>query len=70
MLIARIYGLLWLLVMAAAVTVYLTGSFNFATTMILGFIASVLAGAGMLAVYPALMTEDVSSTKQSARLPA
>lgn len=61
MLTARIYGLLWLLVMAAAATVYLTDSFSFATTMVLGFVASVLAGTGLLTVYPALLTERVSS---------
>ncbi|MDQ3750034.1 MAG: hypothetical protein M3367_13645 [Acidobacteriota bacterium] len=65
MLIARIYGLLCLLVAAAAVAVYLTGSFTIATTVILGFIASVLAGAGMLVVYPALLTERVSSRRSA-----
>jgi hypothetical protein len=65
MLAARIYGLLWLIVMAAAVTVYLTGSFSFATTMLLGFIASILAGTGMLTVYPALMKDDVSSGRKA-----
>jgi hypothetical protein len=58
---AKIYGLMCLLVTAGAVTLYLTGSFNFATTVILGFIASVLARTGMLVVYPASMFEDVSS---------
>ena len=67
MLLARIYGLMCLLVMAGAVTVYLTDSFNFATTMILGFIASVLAGTGILTVYPALMTEDVSSGRKASK---
>jgi hypothetical protein len=60
MIVVKIYGLLWLLVMAAAVTVYLTGSLGFGTTMVLGFVASVLAGAGMLTAYPALMAERVS----------
>jgi hypothetical protein len=65
MLAARIYGLLWLLVMAAAAAVYLTDSFSFETTMILGFIASILAGTGILTVYPALMTEAVSSERKT-----
>lgn len=65
MLAARIYGLLWLLVTAAAVAVYLTDSFSFGTTIILGFIASVLAGTGILTVYPALMKEDVSSASRT-----
>ena len=65
MLAAKIYGMMWLLVMAAAVTVYLTDSFSFSTTVILGFIASVLAGTGALTVYPALMKEDVSSGRKA-----
>lgn len=65
MLAARIYGLLWLLVMSAAVAVYLTDSFSFETTIILGFIASILAGTGMLTVYPALMKEDVASGRKA-----
>ena len=63
--IAKIYGLMCLLVTAVAVTLYLTDYFNFATTMILGFIASVLAGAGLLVVYPAVMTEDISSGRKA-----
>jgi hypothetical protein len=61
MFIARIYGFLWLFVAATAGVFYLTGSFNPAVTLVFGFIVSVLAGAGMLAVYPAVMTERVSS---------
>ena len=57
--IAKIYGLVLFLVTAAVVTGYLTDSFGFATTLILGFIASILAGTGLLVVYPALMSEDV-----------
>jgi ABC-type nickel/cobalt efflux system permease component RcnA len=64
MLAARIYGLMCLLVMTGAVAVYLTDSFNFATTVILGFIASILAGTGLLTVYPALMTERISAERK------
>ena len=64
---AKIYGLMCLLVTAVAAALYLIDSFNFATTMILGFIASVLAGAGLLVVYPALMTEDVSSARKASK---
>lgn len=60
MMIARIYGLMWLFVAAIAGALYLTDSFTFAATMILGFTTSVLAGAGLLVVYPVLMTERVS----------
>lgn len=48
-----------------AVALYVTDSFTFAATMILGFTASVLAGAGMLVVYPAVMTERVSSERNA-----
>ncbi len=61
MTIVRIYGLMWILVAATAGILYLTDSFTFAAVMVLGFIASVLTGAGMLTVYPAMMKEDVSS---------
>ncbi len=61
MLTAKIYGLLWLFVAAAAGVFYLTGSFDSATTLVFGFIVSVLAGAGLLVVFPAVMTERVSS---------
>lgn len=64
MLATRIYGLMCLLVMTGAVAVYITDSFNFATTVILGFIALILAGTGLLSAYPALMTERVSSERQ------
>ena len=57
MLVARIYGLIWLFVATAGAVLYFTDSFNTATTTLYGFIVSLLAGAGMLAVYPAVMTE-------------
>lgn len=65
MLLARIYGQSWVLIAAVAGAFYLTDSFTYGLTMILGFIASVLAGAGLLAVYPAMMTEDVSSGRNA-----
>jgi hypothetical protein len=64
MMIARIYGLMWVLIAAVAGVLYLTDSFTFAAIMVLGFIASVLTGAGMLTIYPALMKEDVSSGRK------
>lgn len=57
MLVARIYGLIWLLVAAAGGVLYVTESFNTATTILYGFIVSTLAGAGLLTVFPAVMTE-------------
>ena len=57
MLVARIYGLIWLFVAAAGAVLYFTDSFNLATTILYGFIVSTLAGAGLLAVFPAVMAE-------------
>jgi Mg/Co/Ni transporter MgtE len=65
MLVARIYGWMWLLLAAVAVTVYLNDSMNFQWTMGLGFIASVLAGAGSLALSPVLMAEENSSGRNA-----
>lgn len=67
MLAARIYVAMSLLVLAGAATVHLTESFSFGTTVILGFVASILAGTGMLAVFPAVMTEEVSSRRAAAK---
>lgn len=63
MLIAKFYGLMWLVVAGAAGLLYAAGAFTFGATITLGFLASVLAGAGMLAVYPALMNEDIRSQR-------
>lgn len=59
MLITRIYALSWILVAGAVGVLYLTGSLTYGTVMFSGFITSVLAGAGLLVVYPVLMTEKV-----------
>lgn len=67
MLVARLYGVMWFLTAAVGGALYLTDSLTFATTMILGFIASVLAGAGILVVYPTMMTEHVSQHRKTPR---
>ena len=67
MMIAKIYTLMWVLVVTVIAALYLTDSFTFGTTIVLGFTASVLAGAGLLVVYPALMTEDVSSGRKASK---
>ena len=59
MMIARVYFLLCLLAGVAGVGLYLTGLFSTAVTMIFGFIVSVLAGAALLIVFPAMMSERV-----------
>lgn len=65
MMIARIYGLLWLFAAFVGGGLYLTDSFNTVTSMIFGFIVAGLAGAALLVVFPAVMTERVSSGQQS-----
>jgi hypothetical protein len=57
MLVARIYGLMWLLAAALGSVLYVTNSFNTATSLIFGFIIALLGGAGILAVFPAVMAE-------------
>ena len=57
--IARVYLLLCLLAATAGVGLYLTDSFGGPVTMIFGFIVSVLAGAALLVVFPAMMSERV-----------
>lgn len=65
MMIARIYGLLWLLTATAGGILYLTGSFSAVVTMIFGFIVHALAGAALLVVFPAMLTERVSSGREA-----
>lgn len=57
MFIAKIYGLMWLFAAAAGGVLYLTDSFNPATWIGYGFIVAFLGGAGLLSVFPAVMTE-------------
>ncbi len=64
MLIARMYGLMWLAVAGLAGLLWATGSLTFPAIMVLGFIASVLTGAGLLVVYPAMMHMDLAGQKQ------
>ena len=65
MLIARIYALSWILVVGAVGVLHVTDSFTYGTAMILGFVASILAGAGLLVVYPAMLTERFSSGRKA-----
>lgn len=69
MLVARIYGLIWLFVAAAGAVLYFTDSFNLGATILYGFIVSTLAGAGLLAVFPAVMTERHSPKARKAIKP-
>jgi hypothetical protein len=66
----KIYGLMWLLVAAAAGVFYLTDSFTYAVTMVLGFAATALGGAGLLVVYPILMSERVRAERSAVKVDA
>lgn len=70
MFLTKIYGISWLLVVVTAAAMFLTGTLTNVATLILGFIASVLTGAGMLVIYPALMNEDIRGQNQAPRPPA
>lgn len=59
MIVARIYAVGWLLLLSLAAVLFFTGTFTSAAVVAVGFIASVLTGAGMLVVYPVLMNEDL-----------
>ena len=59
MLVTKIYAAAWLVMTAIAAVVFMAGTLTPAATIALGFAASVLAGAGLLVVYPVLMAEDV-----------
>ena len=59
------YALMSLIVAVAAVASYVIVPVSNAATIGLGFMASVLAGAGILAVYPALMSKEVISRRQA-----
>ena len=68
MLLLRIYGLVWALAAAAGAALYFTDSFTLATTMALGFLVSVLAGAFLLVVYPSMMSQSLSAGRRAGRL--
>jgi hypothetical protein len=57
--LVRIYALVWLAVASAVAVLHATDAMGIAATMVLGFTASVLAGMGILTVYPVLMAERV-----------
>jgi hypothetical protein len=50
--VAKIYALIWLLVIGAAVVVGFTDNFNEVTVTVLGFIVSTLIFGGLIAVLP------------------
>ena len=64
MLVARIYGLMWLFAAAFGGVLYFTDSFNTTTSLVFGFIVTFLGGAGLLVVFPAMMAERHSPAGQ------
>lgn len=56
----RIYGLIWLFVLAATGVSYLTGSINTMTLPIFGFVFSTLAVGGFVAALPVWLNKHFS----------
>jgi hypothetical protein len=50
--VVKIYAVVWLLVMASAGFLFITGTQNELTLTVLGFVVSVLAAAGLVTVLP------------------
>ena len=61
--IAISYAFMSLIVAAVAVGSFIVGPESNAATIVLGFAASVFAGAGLLAVYPVLMSRDLAQQR-------
>ena len=64
MLFARIYGLIAMAFAAMVAVFYFGGAFTNGMTIVVGFVASVLVGAFLLAVYPAMLTEKVAEGRR------
>lgn len=67
MLFARFYGLMSLAFAAVIALFYFAGAFTNEVTIAVGFIASVLLGAFLLAVYPAMLSEKVAEGRRVSR---
>ena len=57
-----------LVVAAAAIAIYMFGPVGNAATISLGFLAAVMAGAGILAIYPALVNRELAGGREAARI--
>ncbi len=64
MTIARIYGFMWLLAAVFTFSLYVTNTFTTTNTLLWGFFVHALAGVGILAIYPAVLKEQVTGTGQ------
>ena len=61
--LAKIYGVAWLVLVGTALGFIAAGSWSNTVTMVLGFALSVLAGAGILVVYPVMINEEVAANR-------
>jgi membrane protein YdbS with pleckstrin-like domain len=59
MFIAKIYALIWVLVIAAAVALYFAGALGQTQLVALAFAVAGLTGAWLLVVLPSVLHEDV-----------
>ena len=60
--LAKVYGLMWLLAGLVGGGLYSTNSFDTTSSLVYGFTISVLTGASLLVVFPAMMSERVRGT--------
>ena len=65
MFIAKIYALVWALVIAAAVVLYVAGALGSTALVIFAFSAAALAGVWLLVVLPSVLHEQVQSGRGS-----
>jgi hypothetical protein len=65
----RIYALIWVLVIAAAGILFVTGNSDEVTLTILGFVSATLFFAGLLGVLPWMMEEHYSRYVKKHRRP-
>ncbi len=61
------YAILWLTAVLAGIALYLTDSFDYATTMMFGFSVSVLAGAAPLVIFPLMMSLRMAEARAMRR---
>ena len=64
MLFARFYGLMAMTFAALIAVFYFAGEFTNGMTIAVGFVASVLLGAFLLAVYPAMLSEKLAEGRE------
>lgn len=65
MFIAKIYALMWALVIAAAVVLYYAGALGQTLLVVLAFAVAGLTGAWLLVVLPSVLHEDVQEGRNA-----